>query len=113
MGPRSHNRGYGPPHRGCDTHDKKLQWVHGPITVVMHDALEAVPLQFPASMGPRSHNRGYAPVRWKNAWSCRASMGPRSHNRGYDEHRFALLHKIWASMGPRSHNRGYGCRGRG
>src|SRR6478672_11314409 len=93
---------------GGSEHWALLQWVHGPITVVM--SLD-VPLPYPravASMGPRSDNRGYGYAVWprggarvKLQWvhgpitvvmspaipSSRrarsASMGPRSENRGY------------------------------
>ena len=37
-----------------------LQWVHGPITVVMPRGLDGTQRRCPASMGPRSDNGGYA-----------------------------------------------------
>ena len=65
-------------------HDRQLQWVHGPITVVI--------------------------ARWQRPTSSRshcASMGPRSDNRGYVEHAPDSAAPMAASMGPRSDNRGY------
>ena len=35
MGPRSDNRGYAPLPQPQQTLEESLQWVHGPITVVM------------------------------------------------------------------------------
>ena len=37
MGPRSDNRGYAFDRRNGDVRSCALQWVHGPITVVMAD----------------------------------------------------------------------------
>ena len=39
MGPRSENRGYGSPRRRKPLRSLRLQWVHGPRTVVMRDSL--------------------------------------------------------------------------
>src|SRR5260370_6748849 len=84
MGPRSDNRGYVTTCDGVRQRTTELQWVHGPITVVMEykDAARAQfgwlqwvhgPItvvmggldelrcpEYLASMGPRSDNRGYA-----------------------------------------------------
>src|SRR5260370_10626135 len=86
MGPRSDNRGYGSgPHimivaetrlqwvhgpitvvmiigTALSTRSRMLQWVHGPITVVMIVVPGLPPRRCDASMGPRSDNRGYARV---------------------------------------------------
>src|SRR5712692_8795696 len=68
-----------------------LQWVHGPITVVMGDPLVKFNFGPDASMGPRSDNRGYDLIgrSASNAGSA-ASMGPRSDNRGYARIRLSL-----------------------
>ena len=85
MGPRSDNRGYGRRSRHDELVTAMLQWVHGPITVVMQSSQWHCPCRlYDASMGPRSDNRGYG----RNAGvddrrRCVASMGPRSDNRGY------------------------------
>ena len=83
MGPRSDNRGYvcqtlTASRRGFNgstvrepwlcrsrlTHRaRRLQWVHGPITVVMlHPHVTDLASAAYASMGPRSENRGYGPA---------------------------------------------------
>ena len=83
MGPRSDNRGYAQLAKDGQKAPVQLQWVHGPITVVMWRNLYSLGFQGMASMGPRSDNRGYVRSlqcvyrRWP------ASMGPRSDNRGY------------------------------
>ena len=86
MGPRSDNRGYAncAASRGRPLAEP-LQWVHGPITVVMADAGRADNPGSVASMGPRSDNRGYRELHpICQALSQPASMGPRSDNRGYE-----------------------------
>ena len=60
-----------------------LQWVHGPITVVMVQVDGSWMYQMGASMGPRSDNRGYVTKVGEEDRACKASMGPRSDNRGY------------------------------
>ncbi len=64
----------------------KLQWVHGPITVVtLPDIVLELLSYLTASMGPRSDNRGYVPDILKAIEALQsASMGPRSDNRGYE-----------------------------
>ena len=114
MGPRSDNRGYVrrrgmPVIRGGD----KLQWVHGPRTVVMarsgldvygHDLV----LQW--VHGPRTVVMSMPALSAMSAEQ--ASMGPRSENRGYAFGRLELCGQhVLASMGPRSENRGYGTIG--
>ena len=112
-----------------------LQWVHGPITVVMMRSCRLLSrARLTASMGPRSDNRGYACWRCPaESHSAVASMGPRSENRGYGRCRTITvdvgIELQWvhgprtvvmtaevcdpaqldsrASMGPRSENRGY------
>src|SRR5260370_36419982 len=60
MGPRSDNRGYGAPAITKENTDEtSLQWVHGPITVVMEIETSSESEDCAASMGPRSDNRGY------------------------------------------------------
>ena len=60
MGPRSDNRGYGRVHAMAASEPlRRLQWVHGPITVVMRDRPRVPATAAAASMGPRSDNRGY------------------------------------------------------
>jgi len=61
----------------------ELQWVHGPITVVMVQSAAAAVIDRLASMGPRSDNRGYEPNDAGGNGNGGASMGPRSDNRGY------------------------------
>ncbi len=63
--------------------DITLQWVHGPITVVMETKRTNEAECIRASMGPRSDNRGYVEMEIRNDLSELASMGPRSDNRGY------------------------------
>ena len=88
MGPRSDNRGYGPDgmtSNGPQERETTLQWVHGPITVVMRyrgatqvssgNALQWVHGPITVVMGDLTCCRKTA-ARW-------ASMGPRSDNRGY------------------------------
>ena len=107
MGPRSDNRGYVKlccelPSKGC-----RLQWVHGPITVVMTPELEAWckahelqwvhgPITVVMS-GDEDVCHGRDWLQWvhgpitvvmidhvaNEAGFLRASMGPRSDNRGY------------------------------
>ena len=111
MGPRSENRGYG---TACGKVDRSydrfngstvrepwlwtaaividepmrmpLQWVHGPITVVMAEYGHGYGRRV-ASMGPRSDNRGYGDDADMLSESTVASMGPRSDNRGYGQPR--------------------------
>ena len=73
MGPRSDNRGYGRDRAGRLRADRPLQWVHGPITVVMRrPASRSTQRRMSASMGPRSDNRGYADrIRRRCARRCR------------------------------------------
>ena len=59
MGPRSDNRGYGRSTRAVPRFSACLQWVHGPITVVMDAAGGPQMGRLAPSMGPRSDNRGY------------------------------------------------------
>ncbi len=61
MGPRSSDRGYAWRFDKLNKKIYKLQWVHGPQTVVMHVLFpyQEVPT-LSASMGPRSSDRGYA-----------------------------------------------------
>ena len=61
MGPRSDNRGYGLRIGFCDL-SVRLQWVHGPITVVMQIVRRWQRPASDASMGPRSDNRGYVEI---------------------------------------------------
>src|SRR5437764_94693 len=60
MGPRSDNRGYVPAVRTILLGPRQLQWVHGPITVVMIDWTYMWYMYGLSSMGLRSDNRGYA-----------------------------------------------------
>src|SRR5260370_5219210 len=63
MGPRSDNRGYGPWKVKWCQELLRLQWVHGPITVVMAiNTCRTRGTNTAASIGPRSHNPGYAGV---------------------------------------------------
>ncbi len=84
MGPRSENRGYFRHYRRTANRTLKLQWVHGPRTVVIFPLYgDLVELRL-ASMGPRSENRGYSgPAQGYQRGAAQASMGPRSENRGY------------------------------
>ncbi len=86
-----------------------LQWVHGPITVVISRRPRRRQPAGQASMGPRSDNRGYrAGANTTGRAMNSASMGPRSDNRGYLGRRVAGHPGfVLASMGPRSDNRGY------
>ena len=59
MGPRSDNRGYGLGRTNTALFIQELQWVHGPITVVMLASTGTGRCRPLASMGPRSDNRGY------------------------------------------------------
>ena len=134
MGPRSDNRGYadmtaarssiavlqwvhGPItvviglgiRQALSNVTAQLQWVHGPITVVMKADYDRRMRASSASMGPRSDNRGYGrltAIRIVDA--SQASMGPRSDNRGYGRITGMNCETDYASMGPRSDNRGYG-----
>ena len=84
MGPRSENRGYAFPSAEQVAEQIRLQWVHGPRTVVMHAPSVYCSGAWLASMGPRSENRGYvAEVANGLVATLGASMGPRSENRGY------------------------------
>ena len=130
MGPRSENRGYvaGPGQRpGRD----RLQWVHGPRTVVIVGVVQRIEQGKTASMGPRSENRGYgnpqgpagAEPRGFNgstvrepwlSWMIPESSLPRLvlqwvHGpRTVVMRRHGRLRRLHeASMGPRSENRGY------
>ncbi len=113
MGPRSENRGYAVGSAGKSRRRQRLQWVHGPRTVVMSsDQCTECLCDGVASMGPRSENRGYAEGRLgrhqvaagfngstvREPWLCRLS------------HRRPAAVGQNASMGPRSENRGYGPR---
>ena len=113
MGPRSDNRGYGAISRRIAGYVQQLQWVHGPITVVMHCMAHGRGDRgITASMGPRSDNRGYDACSVMEPLPLQqASMGPRSDNRGYAMDTPPAWPKRIASMGPRSDNRGYvrGC----
>src|SRR5689334_6606850 len=83
MGPRSDNRGYVGGFAHVLGQTKALQWVHGPITVVMQTSFRENRPAEGASMGPRSDNRGYDFGDQAIFRHVRASMGPRSDNRGY------------------------------
>ena len=134
MGPRSENRGYA---AGCSVKTAccaKLQWVHGPRTVVMRT------VHLSSCAGRCSFNGSTVREPWlclnlthgsliimcgfngstvREPWLCRsswptvpnarsASMGPRSENRGYVGVCGAdVADGNLASMGPRSENRGY------
>src|SRR4051794_1895174 len=65
------------------TGQNELQWVHGPMTVVMQEGGVGLALSPWASMGPRSDDRGYEPHRRRHHQARPASMGPRSDDRGY------------------------------
>ena len=136
MGPRSDNRGYGQRREPMTARRSTLQWVHGPITVVMHRhharSVAMPELQWVhgpitvvmrastvvlrhgglASMGPRSDNRGYAAngdARRPSAVQLQWVHGPITvvmRAAWSDSERI----RIAASMGPRSDNRGYGRR---
>ncbi len=111
MGPRSENRGYSADPLWPGSTQRKLQWVHGPRTVVIIiDGRTRVKI-CKASMGPRSENRGYSKYGGFLLADGTASMGPRSENRGYcaEQAKWHDLGRLDASMGPRSENRGY-CR---
>ena len=54
-----------PPALAFPSRRRKLQWVHGPQTVVMLAGLGLLGQRNRASMGPRSSDRGYAPTRRK------------------------------------------------
>ncbi len=95
----------------------RLQWVHGPRTVVMsrrpsqcasgRTSFNGSTVREPwlcavltiakvygevASMGPRSENRGYGVLlRLPVGLGQSASMGPRSENRGYEKREFQLV----------------------
>ncbi len=60
MGPGSDNPGYGSAIRSCTTGQQRLQWVQGPITLVMVNERGLEKLAAGASMGPGSDNPGYA-----------------------------------------------------
>ena len=86
-----------------------LQWVHGPITVVMRkatgDLVRLDRLQW--VHGPITVvMAGFGTVPAETVVG--ASMGPRSDNRGYGRAGMPPSFAIEASMGPRSDNRGYG-----
>src|SRR6516164_5075602 len=83
MGPRSDNRGYARPVASMAVRRWRLQWVHGPITVVMDFASNAGDILHRTSMGPRSDNRGYGQQQFVDIAGLQTSMGPRSDNRGY------------------------------
>ena len=155
MGPRSENRGYKAiaaitkaeqpcfngstvrePWLFCDTSmskdaKKKLQWVHGPRTVVMSRDLGSVQDEIGfngstvrepwlSSVLCKGSSRA-RPLQWVHGprtvvmgirkallgLSREASMGPRSENRGYADNDPQPGQVVWASMGPRSENRGY------
>src|SRR5260370_9996715 len=82
MGPRSDNRGYGAPAITKENTDEtSLQWVHGPITVVMEIETSSESEDCAASMGPRSDNRGYGcptPNREKRTHSLPLGPGPQT-----------------------------------
>ncbi len=133
MGPRSENRGYACLLPNAASPDAKLQWVHGPRTVVI------AALRGCTGACGRCFNGSTVREPWLSSMSCTsaratsglqwvhgprtvvigcmwsacsvsraASMGPRSENRGYA--RSKQLTACWheqASMGPRSENRGY------
>ena len=63
MGPRSENRGYRLRRSRRGRASRKLQWVHGLRTVVIHDLRRGNVTAEKASMGPRSENRGYLRLR--------------------------------------------------
>ena len=112
---------------------QRLQWVHGPRTVVIGSRNCSIGNRARASMGPRSEDRGYRTPDHAEGLLVRvASMGPRSEDRGYRSRsaKGALSPKPlqWvhsprtvvivvvnldvgpaddASMGPRSEDRGY------
>ncbi len=59
MGPGSDNPGYGPARSKREFRAKWLQWVQGPITLVMVQAPQNGVDGRLASMGPGSDNPGY------------------------------------------------------
>ncbi len=107
MGPRSENRGYSVFDHGLVSYLTRLQWVHGPRTVVILRQRPRVEdrkrLQW--VHGPRTVVIGRRSAR--PGVSRAASMGPRSENRGYCQGGRGQDRQQHASMGPRSENRGY------
>src|SRR5262245_35399184 len=84
MGPRSENRGYVGLNRRCSVVTDRLQWVHGPKTVVMHLIGQKYTLSLNELQwvhGPRTVVMG--PTAAGDPGQLHASMGPRSVNRGY------------------------------
>ncbi len=82
MGPRSDNRGYLRSLNSSREHSQ-LQWVHGPITVVI---LMGSPLSIAAILLQWVHGPITVVIYHKEdmrALGELASMGPRSDNRGY------------------------------
>ncbi len=84
MGPGSDNPGYGPNLMLPQPPAVELQWVQGPITLVMNVVAVVVAVQVQASMGPGSDNPGYASEPGFLADDGVASMGPGSDNPGYE-----------------------------
>ena len=83
MGPRSDNRGYGRPRPPGWQRMSALQWVHGPITVVMDDTTNKG-----VQLGDLQWVHGPITVVMAIVWLRQQrprepSMGPRSDNRGY------------------------------
>ncbi len=89
--------------------DQRLQWVHGPITVVTQRQLwRGAEQEVEASMGPRSDNRGYGDRPSRRHRPCGGLQwvhGPITVVT--KEYRWEEGRAPWASMGPRSDNRGY------
>jgi len=85
MGPRSDNRGYAPRGIVHPTKRRTLQWVHGPITVVMIEDRFAFVFNRRLQWvhGPITVVMRYAALSTAEQHVL-ASMGPRSDNRGYD-----------------------------
>jgi len=131
MGPRSDNRGYAGK-RMMTNNPTTLQWVHGPITVVMNARVSGNALAYglqwvhgPITVVMKARIDSVfllEKLQWVHGpitvvmdrclrnrmLRLRASMGPRSDNRGYGYALPFSNSSLPASMGPRSDNRGYG-----
>src|SRR5258708_12700835 len=105
MGPRSGNRGYAGMLIVAPQNWTQLQWVHGPVTVVMILNSQQVRamnqmLQWvhgPVTVVMTKHLVGLVSP-------TVASMGPRPRNRGYGPHSSSLFFPTFPSIGPRPRN---------
>src|SRR5437870_1816264 len=85
MGPRSDNRGYEGSLFAANFPTNALQWVHGPITVVMVTSDSYSWSLEMTSIGSRSADRAYQSAPYRQREPQQASMCPPSDNRGYED----------------------------